>query len=77
MEQYLRVCVNYLQDTWPDWLLLAKFTSNNTKSKITKVSSFFANKIFYPRMSFEPAKAPSNNIKEVNDDAFATQMQEI
>ena len=36
-----------------------------------KVSIFFANKGFYPRISFEPAEPPFNNIKEVNANAFA------
>ena len=77
MEQYLRVYVNYLQDNWPDWLPLAKFIGNNTKSKTTKMSSFFANKGFHPCMSFEPAEPPPNNIKEVNVDVFATRIEEI
>ena len=77
MEQYLRAYVNYFQDDWPDWLPLAEFTSNNTKSETTKVSPFFANKEFHPRMSFEPAEPPSSNIKKVNANAFATQMKEI
>jgi hypothetical protein len=29
MEQYLRAHVNYLQDDWAEWLLLAEFTANN------------------------------------------------
>ena len=77
MEQYLRAYVNYLQDDWPDWLPLAEFTGNNTKSETTKVSPFFANKGFHPRMGFEPAEPPPSNIKEVNADAFATRMEEI
>ena len=28
-------------------------------------------------MGFEPAKPPSSNIREVNADAFATQIEEI
>ena len=77
MEQYLRAYVNYFQDDWPDWLLLAEFTGNNTKSETTKVSLFFTNKRFHPCMSFESAKPPSNNIRKVNANTFATQMEEI
>ena len=77
MEQYLRVYVNYFQDNWSDWLPLAEFTNNNTKSEITKVSPFFANKGFHSHMGFEPAKPPFSNIKEVNADIFATQIKEI
>ena len=77
MEQYLRAYVNYLQDDWPDWLPLAEFTGNNTKSETTKVSPFFANKGFHPRMGFEPAEPLPSNIRKVNADAFATRMEEI
>ena len=77
IEKYLRAYVNYLQDDWLDWLPLAKFTGNNTKSETTKVSPFFANKKFHPRMSFEPAKPLLSNIREVNTDAFAMRMEEI
>ena len=72
IEQYFRAYVNYLQDNWPDWLLLAKFTGNNTKSKTTKVSSFFVNKGFHPYIGFKPAKPPPSNIRKVNADVFAT-----
>ena len=77
MEQYLKSYVNYLQENWPDWLPLAKFTGNNTKLETTKVSSFFANKRFHPRMGFEPAEFSPDNIREVNADTFATQIEEI
>lgn len=77
MEQYFRAYINNFQDDWPDWLLLVEFTGNNTKSKTTKVSSFFANKKFHPCIGYEPAKLLSSNIKEVNADTFATQMEEI
>ena len=77
MKQYLKAYVNFLQDDWPDWLPLAEFTGNNTKSETTKVFLFFANKEFHPRMGFETAKPLLSNIREVNADAFATQMEEI
>lgn len=77
MEQYLRVCVNYLQDNWPNWLPLVKFVGNNTKSKITKVTPFFANKKFYPQIGFEPAEPLPSNIQEINADFFAIRIDEI
>ena len=77
MEQYFRAYVNYLQDDWPDWLPLVEFTGNNTKSETTKVSPFFANKGFHPCMGFKSAEPPPSNIREVNADTFATQMEEI
>ena len=78
MEQYLRSFVNYLQDDWLDWLPLAEFVGNNTESETTKVTPFFANKDFHPRMGFEPTRPPINaNANELNADAFATRMEDI
>lgn len=77
MEQYLRSYVNYFQDNWPDWLPLAELTDNNTKSKTTKVSPFFAKKEIHLCMSFEPAKPLLSNIKKVNANVFAMQIVEI
>jgi hypothetical protein len=48
MEQYLRAHVNYLQDDWADWLLLAKFAANNQALETIGASLFFANKGFDP-----------------------------
>ena len=76
MEQYLRTFVNYLQDDWLEWLLLAEFVGNNTESETTKVTFFFANKSFHPRMGFEPTGPPSNT-NELNAKTFATRMEEI
>lgn len=45
IEQYFEV--NYLQNNWPDWLLLAEIVGNNTQFKITKVITFFINKEFH------------------------------
>ena len=77
IQQYLRAYVNYLQDDWPDWLPLAEFTGNNTKSENTKVSPFFANKEFQTCMGFKPVKPLPSNIKKVNANVFATWMEEI
>ena len=41
------------------------------------MSSFCTNKGFHLCIDFEPAKPPLNNIREVNTDAFATQIEEI
>ena len=41
------------------------------------MSPFFANKGFHPCIDFEPAKSPPSNIREVNADVFATQIEEI
>jgi hypothetical protein len=46
MEQYLQAHVNYLQDDWADWLLLAAFAANNQASEIIGACPFFTNKGF-------------------------------
>ena len=69
--------MNYLQDDWLEWLLLAEFVGNNTESETTKVTLFFANKGFHLRMSFEPNNSPPTNTNKLNADAFATRMKDI
>ena len=69
--------MNYLQDNWLDWLPLAEFVGNNTESETTKVTPFFANKGFHPRMGFEPNISPPTNANKLNADAFATRMEDI
>ena len=60
MERYLRTYVNYMQDDWSEWLPIAEFSANNSPSSTTKLSPFFANYGYHPRMSFDPApKAPA------------------
>ena len=53
MERYLRAYVNYQQDDWFDWLLMAKFAFNVSDSVSTKLSPFSVNYGFEPRISFE------------------------
>ena len=77
MEQYLRAFVNYQQDDWIRWLPLAEFVGNNTVSSTTKVSPFFANKGFHPRMGFEALDNSTVNDKELAADEFATRMEEL
>jgi transposase InsO family protein len=63
MERYLRTYVDYLQIDWKKWLALAEFACNNAPSATTKISPFFANKGFNPRMSFDirlATKEPRN-----------------
>jgi hypothetical protein len=53
MERYLRAYVSYQQDDWVKWLPVAEFVANNTQSATTRVTPFFANYGFHPRMSFD------------------------
>ena len=44
--------MNYLQDDWAEWLLIAKFASNNHSLEMTAVSPFFANLGYHPCWQF-------------------------
>jgi hypothetical protein len=75
-EQYLRSFVNYRQNNWMDLLPFAEFSYNNTVHTGTKMSPFFANYAFHPRMSFdvpvEESSVPAaenlySAMKEINE----------
>ena len=53
IEQYLRIYVNYLQTDWKMWLPLAEFAENGNLSISTRMTPFFANYGFEPRMGFD------------------------
>ena len=40
LEQYLRICVNHVQDNWSSLLPLAQFVHNSWSSSITGFSPF-------------------------------------
>lgn len=65
LEQYLRSYVSYLQDDWAEWLALAEFSLNTAWSESSKMTPFFANYGFHPRLGFEPA--PVTNSPAVRD----------
>jgi len=56
LEQYLRMFVDYRQTNWPEWLAIAEFSYNNKIQKSIKISPFYANYGFNPRMGFEPRR---------------------
>ena len=53
MEQYLRAYINFEQDDWVTWLPKAEFAYNNAYNNSTKMTPFFANLGYHPRMSYE------------------------
>lgn len=53
MEQYLRAYVNFEQDDWVKWLPKAEFAYNNAYNSSIKMTPFFANLGYNPRMSYE------------------------
>lgn len=48
MKNYLRVYINHMQNDWVDYLLIAKFATNNHMNASTRLFSFFADNSFYP-----------------------------
>ncbi len=53
VEHELRTYCNYMQNDWAKWLSMMKFSDNfNTFSTISMISFYF-NKDFHPRMSFD------------------------
>ena len=51
LERYFWSYVNYLQNDWFQWLPLAEFAANNTVLKSSRMTPFFANKGYHPRLS--------------------------
>jgi transposase InsO family protein len=76
LEQYLRAHVSYLQDDWAEWLPLAELSINTANSESTRISPFFANYGFHPRLGFEPVE-PSTRPPARDAERFAKRMEEI
>ena len=55
---------------------MAEFAGNNTVSETTKVTPFFANKGFHPRMGFEELP-PSQTPQHIAADSFVDHMKEL
>ncbi|KAG5715266.1 hypothetical protein E4T56_gene2989 [Termitomyces sp. T112] len=60
LEQYLRLYINYLQNDWRAELPLTEFTYNNTPHSTTRVSPFYANKGYNPRLTLSLKDIPSH-----------------
>src|SRR5258708_3841487 len=60
LEQYLRAYTNYQQDDWSSLLPLAEFAYNNAMNEMTRVSPFFANKVYHPSFVAEPNEQVSS-----------------
>ena len=52
IESYLRSYCNYKQNDWAAMLAMAEYTHNNSKHSSTKISPFYANYGFEPRMNW-------------------------
>ena len=73
LEQYLRMFVNYRQTDWPEWLAIAEFSHNNKFHSATRISPFFVNYGYHPRMGVEPRR----EVKVQSVEDFVSQMQKV
>jgi hypothetical protein len=73
IEQYLRMFVDYRQTNWPEWLALAEFSYNNKIQTSTRVSPFYANYGYNPRMGVEPCR--ETKVQSVEE--FVERMKKI
>ena len=73
LEQYLRMFIDYRQEQWPDWLVIAEFAYNNKVQTSTKVSLFKANNGRDPHIGFEMRKKG----KFEKAEKFVTRMKEV
>ena len=57
IARYLRAFCNHYQDNWVDLLPMAEFAQRNLVSATTKMTPFYMNHGYHPRMSFSPDTA--------------------
>jgi len=77
MEQYLWSYVNYLQDDWADWLLIAEFASNKHTSETTAVPPFFANLGYDPHWQFDLSASLPNQAEDQQAHSAVKALSEI
>ena len=56
IEQYLRLFISHRQNDWPEWIASAEFAYNNKIHTATRISPFYANYGYNPRMGIEPRR---------------------
>ena len=75
MEIYLRIFVNWKQNDWARFLLMAKFAYNNAKNASTGHTFFKLNCGFHPRVFFEDDIDPCS--KSCSTDELAKELREL
>ena len=65
MEAYLRVFVNYKQNNWARFLLMAKFAYNNVKNTNTGYTLFELNYGYYLCISYKKISIFAPNQKQI------------
>lgn len=81
VETHLRTYCNYMQDDWAKWISMAEFADNNAVSSATKLTPFFANRGWHPRMSFSPDTTDYDSTRKrlqaVKAEDITDHMQEV
>ncbi|TPX38827.1 hypothetical protein SeLEV6574_g07598 [Synchytrium endobioticum] len=80
LEQYLRCFVNDQQKNWVKYLSLAEFAYNSAEHSSTKISPFYANYGFNPKMDFlanPSADALANDAAADNAHALEAILKEL
>jgi len=72
LEQYFEDVRGLPPMNWLEWLAIAEFSYHNKIQKSIKISPFYANYGFNPRMEFEPQR----DVKVQAVDAFVNKFEE-
>jgi len=64
VERELRIYCNYMQNDWAKWLSMMKFSENFNIFSIISITSFYFNKNFHSRMSFNSDTTDYKTIHE-------------
>jgi hypothetical protein len=65
LETYLHAYCSYQQDNWVDYLPFTKFSFNNAKNSLTKVSPFYT--LTDHHLVFEPCLMDNANVPAPSD----------
>ncbi len=64
VERELRIYCNYMQNDWAKWLSMIEFDENFNTFSIISMTSFYFNKNFHSRMSFDSNTTDYETIRE-------------
>ncbi len=74
VERELRIYCNYMQNDWAKWLSMIKFSENFNIFSIISITSFYFNKNFHLRMSFD---SDTTNYKTIHEHLEARKADDI
>ncbi len=67
MKAYLQAFVNYEQDNWVQWLLMAEFANNNAKNASAGHTSFELNCNYHPYIFYKEDVNPRFQSKSAGE----------